>query len=112
MQKGGISLQLFSKYLIRFSDFEWLSEILQYSYPYLIIPINPEKNIWANWALQSKESEDSRKRSLNSFLQKLLRNEILRESSEVISFLSDSETVSIFITFLTNCLYKIYKNKV
>jgi hypothetical protein len=61
----------------------------------LIIPIHPEKNIWAKWALESKESEECRKKSLLFLLKKLLKNDKLKDVQEVKAFLRDPEEVKV-----------------
>jgi hypothetical protein len=77
----------------RYSDFEWFRQILQTLYPYNVIPSTPKKN-----KIGSDKFGDpflqKRMRTLEKFLNYLLKNPILKASQILYDFISiekDSE---------------------
>eukprot|EP01016_Furgasonia_blochmanni_P056867 TRINITY_DN9771_c0_g1_i2.p1 TRINITY_DN9771_c0_g1~~TRINITY_DN9771_c0_g1_i2.p1 ORF type:complete len:465 (-),score=142.66 TRINITY_DN9771_c0_g1_i2:275-1669(-) len=74
----------------RFSDFEWLYEELCNTYPFLIIPLPPEKNILTKINLESEIFKRERTRSLNNFIKKIISHRILCNSEKLQAFFRES----------------------
>jgi len=72
----------------RYSDFEWLRKTLVTEYSDKIIPIIPEKDMLGKF---SPDVIAYRKRTLNSFLQKLLSDSTWANDKNIERFLKDSD---------------------
>ena len=73
----------------RYSDFVWLREILISLFPTVLIPQLPKKKI-GNRRFE-EDFVQKRLKGLQSFLDEILKNEILKTSDPLITFLSFSE---------------------
>ena len=69
----------------RYSDFLWLHDILATDYPYAIIPPMPEKNQMNRFEIDFVES---RRAALQAFLCEIAKDELLKESKRLVSFLT------------------------
>ena len=69
----------------RYSDFLWLHDILATDYPYAIIPPMPEKNQMNRFEIDFVES---RRAALQAFLCEIAKDELLKESTRLVSFLT------------------------
>ena len=69
----------------RYSDFLWLHDILATDYPYAIIPPMPEKNQMNRFEIDFVES---RRAALQSFLCEIAKDELLKESKRLLTFLT------------------------
>lgn len=73
----------------RYSDFEWLRELLKLRFHGMAIPMLPEKKLIGN---QGPEFIEERKRGLISFMNVLTDNPYLRHDHTVRSFLTVAES--------------------
>ena len=73
----------------RYSDFVWLREILISLFPTVLIPQLPKKKI-GNRRFE-EDFVQKRLKGLQSFLDEILKNEVLKTSDPLITFLSFSE---------------------
>lgn len=74
----------------RFSDIEWLYEVLIKENPGCCIPNLPEKSIWYNLSINNNQELEHRKLSIKSFLDYIYKHKYLSKNQNFQNFISPS----------------------
>lgn len=80
----------------RYTEFEWLHEYLQYTYPYIVIPPLPEKRVLYGWQNVSSDTfdpdfVDRRRAGLENFLLRVASHAVLGWDKQFIEFLQHED---------------------
>ena len=72
----------------RFKDFEWLYETMKVLYYGHLLPRLPEKNLLAKFNQESEAFTEQRRRQLENFLNKIVKNNTFHNCVELFTFLT------------------------
>lgn len=75
----------------RYSDFEYLYEVLIDKYGGCLVPRLPSKSVWTTLNMETASYMRERKQKLQKFIDKIMNHRKLKESDEFISFLIDPD---------------------